>query len=172
LAVGDQVQVLLDGPAAPIVWIGKRTVDCSRHPRPPLAWPVRISANAFGPGHPRWDLYLSPNHAVYVGEVLIPAKQLINGTSIAQVPMDHVTYYHIELPNHDVVLAEGLPVESYLDTGDRSSFASTAGPVQLFPDFSAQMWEALGCARLVVTGPELDAARALLASFAVEQEAA
>jgi hypothetical protein len=34
------------------------------------------------------------------------------------------------------------------------------------------MWEAFGCARLVVTGPELDAARALVAGFAAVQKAA
>jgi hypothetical protein len=34
------------------------------------------------------------------------------------------------------------------------------------------MWEAFGCARLVVTGPELEAARALVASFATDQAAA
>jgi serralysin len=30
-----------------------------------------------------------------------------------------VTYYHIKLDRHDLLLAEGLPAESYLDTGDR-----------------------------------------------------
>jgi hypothetical protein len=34
------------------------------------------------------------------------------------------------------------------------------------------MWEAFGCARLVVTGPELAAARALVAGFASVQKAA
>jgi hypothetical protein len=34
------------------------------------------------------------------------------------------------------------------------------------------MWEAFGCARLVVAGPELEAARALVAGFAAMREAA
>jgi hypothetical protein len=34
------------------------------------------------------------------------------------------------------------------------------------------MWEAFGCARLIVTGPELSATRALVESFASEQAAA
>jgi hypothetical protein len=104
--------------------------------------------------------------------VLIPVRHLINGCTIMQVPADRVTYYHVELPRHDVVLAEGLPAESFLDIRDGSNYASRPGPIRLYPDFSARMWEAFGCARLVVTGPELDAARALVARFATHQAAA
>jgi len=64
------------------------------------------------------DLRLSPDHALYIGEVLIPVKHLINGSTIVQVPCDEVTYYHVELPKHSVLLAEGLAAESYLDGGD------------------------------------------------------
>jgi hypothetical protein len=44
--------------------------------------------------------------------------------------------------------------------------------VRLYPDFSARMWEAFGCARLVVTGAELVATRALVAGFVADQKAA
>jgi hypothetical protein len=37
----------------------------------------------------------------------------------------------------------------------------------LYPDFNVLAWEALGCARLVMIGPELDAARARLAAIAM-----
>ena len=47
-------------------------------------------------------------------DVLIPVKYLIDGNSVFQVPVNEVTYYHVELPQHSVLLAEGLPVESYL----------------------------------------------------------
>ena len=154
-----------DAGAAPIKWIGHRRVDCLRHPKPQKVWPVRVCAGAFAEGLPLRDLWLSPDHAVFVGEVLIPIKYLINGISIEQVPMDEVTYYHVELEHHDVLLAEGLPAESYLDTGDRFNFENGGGPISLHPEFSARrwetarIWEALGCARLIVTGPELDAVR-------------
>ncbi len=161
LRVGDRV-TLAEGGAAEVVWIGYRAVDATQHPMPRKVWPVRIAAGAFGAGVPRRDLFLSPDHAVFVQDVLIPVKRLINGSTIAQVPVDRVVYYHIELPQHDVVLAEGLPVESYLDTGDRSDFANSGGPVRLHPDFNVLAWEALGCARLVMVGPELDAARTLV----------
>jgi len=36
--------------------------------------------------------------------------------------------------------------------------------VALYPDFATLRWEAQGCAPLVVTGPEVEAARAMLAA--------
>jgi hypothetical protein len=86
--------------------------------------------------------------------------------------MDHVAYHHIELERHDVVLAQGLPAESFLDMRDRSNYANRPGPVRLYPDFTARMWEAFGCAPLIVTGPELAAARALIGRFAQAHAAA
>jgi hypothetical protein len=79
-----------------------------------------------------------------------------------------VTYYHVELPRHAVLLAEGLPAESYLDIGDRTNFANGGGPRRLFPDFSTvphdvvALWEAKGCAPLTIVGPEVEAVRRLL----------
>ena len=109
---------------------------------------------------------------MYVNEVLIPVKYLINGTTIAQVPVDRVSYYHIELPTHDVVLAQGLAAESFLDMKDRSNYANAPGPIHLHPDFSCRMWEAFGCAPLIVTGPDLDVARGLIEGRAARQNAA
>jgi hypothetical protein len=171
LAIGDLVYTHFAG-LMPIKWIGYRRIDCRGHPKPRKVWPVRVRIGAFGEGMPHRDLWLSPDHAVLVDEVLIPIKRLTNGTSIEQVPMDEVTYYHIELQNHDLLLAEGLLAESYLDTGDHFNFENGGGPVALHPEFSARrwdnagIWEALACARLILTGPELDAARQLVNSRA------
>jgi hypothetical protein len=115
---------------------------------------------------------LSPDHAVFVGGVLIPVKLLVNGVTITQVPVERVTYCHVELAEHDVLLAEGLPAESYLDMRDGSNYAHRAGAMRLVPDYAARMWEAFGCAPLIVTGPELVAARILVARFARDQAAA
>ena len=82
--------------------------------------------------------------------------------------MDEMTYYHVELGQHDVILAEGLPCESYLDAGDRSNFENGGKAMRLFADFSrpsrdtATLWEAKSCAPLVVHGPRLEAARAVV----------
>ena len=89
-----------------------------------------------------------------------------------QVPVERVTYHHIELAQHDVLLAEGLPAESFLDMRDGTNYANRPGPIRLYPDFSVRMWEAFGCARLVVTGPELAAARLLVARFAPARQVA
>jgi hypothetical protein len=133
-------------------------------------WPVRVRAGAFAEGMPQRELWLSPDHAVFVDGVLIPIKLLVNGGSIAQVAVERVAYFHIELAQHDVVMAEGLPAESYLDTGDRSGFENGGGPVALHAEFAARgldgavQWEALSCAPLVVTGEALAAVRRRVAS--------
>ena len=159
LRIGDLVQTMLDGKLRPIIWIGHRHVDCARHPKPRTVWPVRVSVGAIGPGRPHTDLFLSPDHSIYINGVLIPVKHLINDSTISQVRVAQVNYYHIELPRHEVVLAEGLPAEFYLDTGDRSNFANGSGPIALYPDFTSRIWEAQGCAPLVVAGPEVEGVR-------------
>jgi hypothetical protein len=177
LTIGDMV-ALSAGGTGRISWIGQRSVDCSRHPNPGIVWPVRVVASAFGPGLPVRDLYLSPDHAIFVNDVFVPVKYLMNGTSIAQVKRDQVRYFHLELERHDVILAEGLPVESYLDTGNRLNFENGGGPIALHPEFSAHswdtahIWEALACAPLIVTGPKLAAARAVVLKGIVLREQA
>jgi hypothetical protein len=135
LRVGDTVLAVLGDDAEPIIWIGRRQVDCTRHPRPHLVWPVRIGAGAFGVGLPFADLLLSPDHAIYINKVLVPVTHLVNGSTTTQSRMDRVTYFHIELPQHDMVLAHGLSVESFLDVKDRSDYANGSGPMKRHPDF-------------------------------------
>lgn len=155
LAAGDIAWAHFAG-NAPVVWIGHRHVDCRRHPDPPKVWPVRVAAHAFGPRLPHRDLFLSPDHAVFADGVLIPIKHLINGKTIVQVKIDTVTYYHVELAEHDVLTAEGLLAESYLENGDRCAFDNGGPAVLLHPDFGIRRWEAFGCAPLVVTGTILN----------------
>ncbi len=166
LRVGEMVATLHPAGSQPIAWIGHRRVDCRRHPRPQQVWPVRIAAGAFGMGAPHRDLFLSADHAVFVDGVLIPIRLLVNGSTIAQVPADEVTYWHIELPRHAVLLADGLAAESYLDTNARGDFAGAAA-VTLHPDFAVRRWEAHGCAPLVLAGPILAAVRRRFAACAM-----
>jgi collagen type I/II/III/V/XI/XXIV/XXVII alpha len=158
---GDLVRLAGSGALLPAVWIGHRDVDCRRHPQPAQVWPVRIAAHAFGHNIPERQLYLSPDHAVFVDGVLVPVKYLVNGATIAQVKVDTITYYHVELPRHAILLAEGLAAESFL--GMRDAFANGGLPVTLLPDFSSRLREAKACAPLVVTGSRVDALRARLA---------
>jgi autotransporter passenger strand-loop-strand repeat protein len=169
LALGDRVMTA-DRTLEPIVWLGSRIVDCLRHPEPAKVWPVGIRAHAFGPGRPARDLFLSPDHAIFAEGVLIPVKHLIDGIMIAQLAVAAVIYHHVELPRHAVVLAEGLPVESYLDTGDRDAFSRPGGPSMLHAAFGGEradvslIAEALGYAPLRVTGAEVERVRAALAT--------
>lgn len=94
---------------------------------------------------------------------------LVNGTTITREPRDHVTYWHLELPQHDVIFAEGAPAESYLDTGNRADFDN--GPVvTAHPDFSPAranaIWLAQACAPQCRDGARLEAVRARLARAA------
>ncbi len=120
LAEGDLV-CTLSGAAQPVTWIGQRHFDCASHPQPGRVTPVQIEAGAFGPGLPARDLLLSPEHALFLCGALVPVHCLVNGTTICQAPVAAVTYFHLELARHDAVFAEGLPAETYLDTGSRQS---------------------------------------------------
>ena len=168
LQAGDRV-LTISGEASPILWIGHREIACVRHPAPATVLPVRIAAGAFGFARPTRDLYLSPDHAVFVEGVLIPVKHLVNGCSVAQMPVASVHYFHVELARHDVLLAEGLPVESYLDTGDRVSFENGGGARALAPVWGGERcdgtlaFDALGYAPLRVAGPEVARVKMLLA---------
>lgn len=155
LRVGDVV-TLADGGTAPVVWLGHRRLDCRRHPRPVDVWPVRIVAHAFGLGRPRQDLRLSPDHAVSIEGVLIPIRYLLNGATVQQEEAGWITYWHAELPSHGVLLAEGLPAESYLDTGNRTAFAHDSHTTMAHPDFARSVWRQQGCAPLVTEGPVFD----------------
>jgi hypothetical protein len=152
LCIGERVRTA-SGALRPVVWIGRRAIDVRRHPRPQDVWPVRIRAHAFAEGQPARDLLLSPDHAVAVDGALVPVRYLRNGATIAQEPVDAVVYWHVELPSHEVLLAEGLPAESYLDTGNRAGFADGQGE----DDAAAalRIWAERGCLRLLRDGPEL-----------------
>ncbi|WP_082172021.1 Hint domain-containing protein [Methylobacterium indicum] len=163
LSVGQHV-VTAAGEARPIRWIGRRTLDCSRHATPEAVWPVRILADAFGPSLPARDLVLSPDHAVRVtvlDDVLIPVKHLLNDATIAQMPVAEITYWHVELDSHDVLLAESLPAESFLDTGVRAGFENGSEHTVLHPDFSPLTLDDFSLP-LVQDGPIVDAVRTRL----------
>jgi collagen type I/II/III/V/XI/XXIV/XXVII alpha len=161
LTPGDEVLTVL-GEVLPIIWAGSREIDCDTYPKPDRVRPIRIQAHAFAEGAPHRDLLVSPDHAVLAQGVLIPAKQLVNGATIRQLDWSSVTYHHIELSRHAVIVSEGLPTESYLDIGDRATFAEGHGageqPETARPE--AQMIrDALACAPIRIVGPEVEQVR-------------
>ena len=139
----------------PVKWLGERRINIATHPRPELVAPVRIQRDAFGAGLPVRDLLVSPDHCMFVDGKLIPAKLLINGMSIVQErDTRSVQDFHIELDHHAVLLAEGLPSESYLDTGNRAYFTNSGLALVLHPEFHVnaglKCWEDDACAPLAV----------------------
>jgi hypothetical protein len=138
LRPGDAV-ALAAGGTRPIRWIGQRTLDLTRHPDPRLVRPIRIAAGAFADGVPARDLRVSPDHALFVDGFLVPARLLVNGGTIIQdTDCPSITYFHLQLDDHDILLAEGLAAESYLDTGNSGLFANAGEPLILHPDLSGQ----------------------------------
>lgn len=165
LEVGDEATTLVGGRFARITWIGKRVLDTARARTPADVWPLRVRAGAFGDGMPHRDLFLSPDHAVHVNGALIPVRYLENGITVARAPMRHVTYYHVELERHDVLVVEGMATESYLDTGNRGDFDGThRDPTRAEADEAAarRIWAERACAPLHTSGPVVAEARRML----------
>ena len=125
LQIGDEVQTLAGRKT--IKWIGynKFTKEEGR------AWqdsvmPIRVARFAIDDRTPSCDLYLSPQHCIFINDALIPVMYLINEANIAQgTPSDMyaIEYYHIELDTHEVIYAEGALVESF-DGSSRENFSN------------------------------------------------
>jgi serralysin len=170
LQVGDQA-VTASGALRPVTWIGHRHLAARGRALPAPQQPVRVRAGAFGPGLPARDLRLSPGHPVLVGAdadgaggLLVPIMCLINGTSITREMVSSVTYWHVELDAHDILLAEGLPAESYLDWGDRPFFTQASDHALHNPDFVVPGLAAR-CRPVAVDGPVVEAERARLSAL-------
>jgi hypothetical protein len=115
LRVNDLV-VTSSGEAKPIQWVWRRRFQRQSGQK----WveaiaPVRVARSALGPNTPHRDLYLSRYHCLYLDGVLIPAVDLINGSTIARVDaveLREIEYFHIKLECHSVIYAEGAACET------------------------------------------------------------
>jgi hypothetical protein len=143
---GDHVATLDAGPQ-PVVWTGQRRVAGTGRNAP-----VLFTNGAIGNHAP---LRLSQQHRVLVrsplaelmfgaSEVLVPAKALVDGVSVQIVPCRQITYVHLLLPRHQLVMAEGAPCESLL-LGDmardaiglpKGAFGCDATPVRPILSFA------------------------------------
>jgi Ca2+-binding RTX toxin-like protein len=126
LGIGDLV-LTFEGVPAPVRWMGRQTVS-TRFGDPMAVLPIRIRAGALGEGLPLRDLLVSPDHAILVSGLLVQAGALVNGASIlreCQVP-ERFTYHHVELTTHALILAEGVPAETFVDNVARGAFDNWA----------------------------------------------
>jgi hypothetical protein len=124
LAVGDLLSTLFGG-QRPIQWIARcpfRKSDPSK-PWVKAVQPVRVARSALALNVPHTDLYLSEWHALFVDGVFIPVGSLINGTTIKLYEareLAELEFFNIKLESHDVIYAEGAPVETMLEVDERS----------------------------------------------------
>jgi hypothetical protein len=138
LAIGDEVLTVC-GESRPIKWIGQRSY---RQPfMAPSVMPILIKAGALREHVPLRDLYVSPEHAIYIDEVLVPAEHLVNGVSVVRCTnVATVQYFHIELDSHDVIFAEGAPAETFVVCDNRLMFHNAAEFDELYPGGSTPSW--------------------------------
>ena len=125
MQIGEYLQTLDNGPQ-PVVWIGQEEVRAA-----PRTAPIHIGAGALGRDGagrplPAVALRVSPQHRVLIAsriaerlfgtpEVFVPAKKLLGLDGITQATgAGVVRYWHVMLPAHEVVFADGAPVESFL----------------------------------------------------------
>ncbi|MDE2319230.1 MAG: Hint domain-containing protein [Rhodospirillales bacterium] len=164
LMAGDRV-ITLDSEELEIIWIGKRKIDLAAVLRPDILRPIIIEPGALAEGVPAQRLKISPDHALYIDGVLVPAKALINWNSIRQNDSDQpVTYYHIELSRHSALFANGTPAESFLDTGHRGIFDNALDTVIALPAAMQARREVESFAPLCTRGSKLEDIRARIAS--------
>ncbi|MQQ07418.1 type I secretion protein [Epibacterium sp. SM1979] len=115
LRPGDLVRTQDNG-FQPVVWSGQ-----SKVPGQGRATPICLEPEFTGGS---CDLVLSPQHRVLIqnhaaellfdsSEVLVPAGALITDPHVTTAPCAQVTYVHLLLPEHEIIFANGVAVESF-----------------------------------------------------------
>ena len=156
---GDLIQTR-DSGLCPVRW-HCRTMACGLGDFAP----IRFAPGTFGNDRP---LLVSPQHRMlltgpmndlYFGtnEVLVAALDLVNGSTIQQVPQSRVTYHHLLFDTHEVILSEGIWSESF-HPGDyllKSNRKIREELATLFPELhDAEGRFSTPIARLALTGRE------------------
>lgn len=131
---GDLV-LTADGRAVPILFTGRTTVD-ARTARGAHGLPILIQAGALADGVPCRDLQASPQHGIVLDGMLVVAQALVNGLSVRRMPAPapSFVYYNIETEAHEVMLANGTPVETFCDHIGREAFDNHAEFAALYPE--------------------------------------
>lgn len=116
LQPGDMVLTKDAGPQ-PLRWVGRRRVEAEGS-----FAPIRFAKGAHGAER---EVLLSPQHRVLMRdpvaellfgepEVLVAAKDLVDGQRVTVAEGGHVDYVHILFDRHHIVFSNGLASESFL----------------------------------------------------------
>jgi len=123
LVAGDVV-LTASGETKQVIWIGATHVSRNAQRANARLCPVVIPAHVFGQGLPTDDLRVSPQHRILIegpecelffGEpaVLVAAKYLVDTFAELTEPVADLQYFHILMADHDMLLSNGLPTESF-----------------------------------------------------------
>lgn len=133
-----------------LIWVGhKKNTFRYGQPDDLSGYPVRICKNAIADGIPHKDLLVTAEHSLFFEGMFIPARMLVNGSSIFyDHTMTSYEIFHIETEEHSVVWSDGTLSESYLDTGNRPVESHSNQTIRARN--YTQTWATHGCAPLTV----------------------
>ncbi|ASP21515.1 Hint domain protein [Antarctobacter heliothermus] len=136
LTVGDRILTRDDGPQ-PIRWLGHQTVRAVG-----AFAPICIREGVLNNTR---DLLVSPDHRLFIyqrrdhlgagrSELLVRARHLVNGDSVARRKGGFVDYYQMLFDTHQIIYAEGIAAESMLvDTRTRAALPKDLELSDLLP---------------------------------------
>ncbi len=160
LRIGDDVTTMAG--MRRIRWIGRRSYDGRFIVGNRDILPIIIRRGALANGIPCRDLIVSPRHALFLRDMLVPAERLINGATIIQhKSVERVDYLHLEFDDHVIIFAEGAAAESFVDCDSRRLFQNAHEFDILYPGAGSK--RVPECADRVENGAALDRERRFFA---------
>lgn len=156
LRVGDLV-VTRDNGLQPVRMVWTKTVTAAEIAADPSLAPIVLRPRAIGPMMPQRDLSVAPAHRLLIPgwrledeadneACLVPARDIsdLNDSIFVDRAPDEVTFYNVVFDEHQVISANGLPVESFLPTKESLREAPKAVRDDLkkaFPDLGPKFAE-------------------------------
>ncbi|WP_256940143.1 Hint domain-containing protein, partial [Acetobacter malorum] len=153
ICVGDVITTYVNDKedSRSVIWAGKVHATVRSELKDDEAgYPVRVLKDAVADGVPYKDMLITAEHCLFFEGRFVPVRMLVNGVSIFyDKSITSYDYYHVETEQHSVIRADGMLTESYLDTGNRSTFRQN-GKVVVLRAAGARSWEADAAAPLCV----------------------